>query len=246
MWMRSAVWLTASETIVNNYANIKKISQKHSHLLRKYDIIVVPIRCGDFLYAGNVCVRNEKMIFRQQTAYHVPDMMRVRKPRLDFAQRAVMKWATMEEYDRVLDVDCGEGALLSALDETYRVSLCGLCSNVRLARAAREDFPGADIVYAKPMDIPFRSESFDEVFITRNTGRNCAEVSLNEILRVLRPGGQVLIAARMLTPLFADSEPEMDKRSIMRALQSAGFSDVSWRRCGLCGVIIGWKNRMPR
>lgn len=186
------------------------------------------------------------MIFRQQTAYGMPDMMAARAPRPDYAQKAVLKWATIEEYDRVLDVDCGEGALLNALDETYRLSLCGLCQNARLARAAREDFPGADIVYAKPMDIPFRSDSFDEVFITRNTGSNCAEVSLQEIFRVLRPGGQVIIAARMLKVLFADSEPEMDKRAIMRALQSAGFSDVSCRGSGLCGVIIGWKKRLRK
>lgn len=186
------------------------------------------------------------MIFRQQTAYQVPDMMRVHKPRMDFAQRAVLKWAIVEEYDRILDVDCGEGALLSALDDTYRVTLCGLCQNARLARAAREDFPGADVIYAKCMDIPFRSDSFDEVFVTRNTGSNCAQAALKEILRVLRPGGQVIIASRMLTALFADSEPEMDRRSIMRALQSAGFSDVSWRSAGLCGVIIGWKKRLNK
>ena len=64
---------------------------------------------------------------------------------------------------------------------------------------------------------------------------------MQEILRVLRPGGQLVIASRGLRMFFADSEPEMEKRQLMRALQCAGFKDVSWRSAGLCGVIIGWK-----
>lgn len=182
------------------------------------------------------------MIFKQQTAYNVPNVMAGRMPvRPDYAQRAVLKWATVEEYDRILDVDCTKGALLGALEEQYHVRLCGLCQSAQMARAVRDDFPGSSIVYAKPLDIPFRSESFDEVFVTRNTAVNCAEEPLQEILRVLRPGGQLVIACRGLRMFFADSEPEMDKRVLMRALQSAGFKDVSWRSAGLCGVIIGWK-----
>lgn len=186
------------------------------------------------------------MIFKQQTSMGLPDVMRYRRPRADFAQKAVMKWATIEEYDRVLDVDCGEGGLLAALDDVYHVTLCGLCHSARKARAAREDFPGADILYARSADIPFRSDSFDEVFVTRHTATNCQDDALHEIFRVLRPGGQVIVATRGMRVLFTDSEYEMDKRTIMRALQSAGFSDVSWRNAGLCGVIIGWKKRLNK
>ena len=183
------------------------------------------------------------MIFKQESIYGVPDVMRAQRPRLTFSQRAVMKWATLEEYDRVLDLDCGDSALLCALDEAYRVSLCGVCQSARMARAVRSELPNMDVVYAKAADIPFRSDSFDEVFITRNTGSNCQDEALEEAYRVLREGGQIVIATRPMPLLFADSEPEMDRRSIMRALQCAGFRDVSWRSAGLCGVIIGWKNR---
>ena len=105
---------------------------------------------------------------------------------------------------------------------------------------------GADILYARSADIPFRSDSFDEVFVTRHTATNCQDDALHEIFRVLRPGGQVIVATRGMRVLFTDSEYEMDKRTVMRALQSAGFSDVSWRNAGLCGVIIGWKKRLNK
>ena len=183
------------------------------------------------------------MIFKQQADF-LPNMAAVQPPRLDFSQRAVLKWATIEEGDRVLDMDCGNGALLYALMDQYRLSACGLCPSAQQARANRDLLPDADVMYAMPEDIPFRSQSFDEVFITRCTSRNCRPEALNELMRVLRPGGQVIIACkglRVLRNMVMEGDMELEKRDMMRALQQAGFKDVSWRSSGLMGVIIGWK-----
>lgn len=187
------------------------------------------------------------MISKQQADIGFPNLMAPQAPRLDFSQRAVMKWATIEEHDRVLDMDCGSGALLHALMDQYRVSVCGLCPSAQQARAIRDLLPETDVMYALPNDIPFRSASFDEVFITRHTVRNCRAESLAEVARVLRPGGQVVIACSgfqvLRNVIAADHEPEMEKRELMRALQQAGFKDVSWRSAGLTGVVIGWKKQ---
>ena len=196
------------------------------------------------IFYWTIALKEQSMIFKQQAEFGFPNLMNVKVPRMDFSQRAAMKWATIEERDRVLDMDCGNGALLHMLTQQYRVDACGLCPGARQARSIRDLLPEVDVMNAQPGDIPFRSASFDAVLITRRTGKNCQQNALGEILRVLRPGGQVVIACKgmkALRNLIMDGDMEMDKRELMRALQQAGFREVSWRSAGLLGIVIAWK-----
>ena len=161
------------------------------------------------------------------------------------SERAAIRWASIGENDRVLDVDCGEGALLYSLSETMRIRACGVCREHSEARSAMDAVEDADVICAFPGDIPFRDNSFEAVFVTRRVGENTSDPALKEICRVLRPGGQLIIGCHLFPGLHrffsSASESELDKRKLMRLLQAHGFEQVSYRVTGFKGVIIGWK-----
>ena len=164
---------------------------------------------------------------------------------LERAQRCALRWAAVEENDRVLDIDCGSGALLLDLTDRMRIRACGMCRDWGEARQLREMMDGADVICGKTTDIPFRDDSFDSVFVTRRTGENCSLQGLKEIYRVLRPGAQLIICCHMhpwLKQFLSQySEPELDRRTLMRSMQECGFKHISCRQTGFRGVIIGWK-----
>lgn len=157
--------------------------------------------------------------------------------RLTAQMRACVAWATIEEHDKILDMACGDGALLRHLGDRCRLTLCGMCESPEQARAVREQLGDADVIYAQMEDIPWRDDTFDVVLLP-GTLRGDARRVLTEGLRVLHDGGQLVMAH----PLFRmGGEWEMNRRELMRLMQEAGFKEVSFRALGLSGTIIGWK-----
>lgn len=157
--------------------------------------------------------------------------------RLNAAMRACAAWAAIEEHDKILDMSCGNGALLNHLSNQCRLTVCGMSDTPEQARETREKLGDADVIYARMEDIPWRDNTFDVVLLSTAL-RGDARRALGEALRVLRAGGQFVMSA----PLFhARGEGELNRREIMRLMQEAGFQDVSFRATGLCGAIVGWK-----
>lgn len=156
--------------------------------------------------------------------------------RLHGAERAVAAWVTLEEHERVLDLACGDGALLSVLAGKYRLRVCGICESAEQAHAVRGRLDEADVLAARPMDIPWRDNAFDAVLSAKSAFQyEDFDKVLEEIIRVLRPGGQLVLSAPF--SLDEGSSP----RNLMRRLQQAGFENVSWRMHRLNGVCIAWK-----
>ena len=157
-------------------------------------------------------------------------------PRLSGADRAVAEWATIEEHERVLDLHCAEGALLAELTEKLRLRACGICESAEQAHALRGILSDADVLCARPVDIPWRDGAFDAVLSGASAqSYSDFEQVLDEVLRVLRPGGQFVISA----PYSFDDASS--PRALMRRMQKAGFRNVSWRTRRLNGVCIAWK-----
>ena len=75
------------------------------------------------------------------------------RPRPDRGQRSAMRWSSVEENDRVLDMDCGTGALLISLTESLRIRACGMSREPGEAEQIMETVDGADIITA-----PFASK----------------------------------------------------------------------------------------
>lgn len=159
--------------------------------------------------------------------------------RLNAQMRACAAWATLEEHDKILDMACGSGALLCHLNARYRLTMCGMCDSPEQARQVRELLDDADIMYGRMDDIPWRSDTFDALLLPaamRGDGRRVLE----EAYRVLRAGGQMVIAVPLLS---ARGESEIGKREMMRVMQETGFKEVSYRISGLAGAIVGWKRK---
>lgn len=159
--------------------------------------------------------------------------------RLNGQMRACATWSAIEEHDKILDMACGEGALLQHLSEKYRLTVCGMSDSPDKARIARERLRDADVVPGRLEDIPWRNDTFDIVMLPA-TIRGDARRIFEEALRVLKAGGQMTVASSVFQ---IHLESEVNRRELMRLMQEAGFQDVTFRTSGLCGAISGWKKR---
>ena len=188
------------------------------------------------------------MIIKEQAASGRRDWELFVRPRLSAREKSAIRWAAVEDYDRVFDMECSGGALLIALKDSLRVRACGMTREPGEAEEIMEIIDGSDIILASPRDIPFRTCSFDEVFVTRNVGDNMSEQGVSEAARVLRPGGQLIVSCSLFPRAAAffrgDSEPEPDRHTLMRRLQEHDFKHISFRRSGMRGVITAWKKEI--
>ena len=188
------------------------------------------------------------MIIKEQAASGRRDWELSVHPRLSGREKCALRWAAVEDYDRVLDMECSGGALLIALKDSLRIRACGMTRETGEADEIMEIIDGSDIIMASPGDIPFRTGSFDEVFVTRNVGENMNEQGVSEAARVLRPGGQLIVSCSLFPRAAAffrgESEPEPDRHTLMRRLQEHDFKHISFRRSGMRGVITAWKKEI--
>ena len=157
--------------------------------------------------------------------------------RLSAAMRACVNWAAIEEHDKILDMACGDGNVLAHLNDQLRLTLCGMCDSPDQARAVSEMLGDADVIPARMEDIPWRDNTFDEVLLSAPMKGEPQRV-LAETLRVLRAGGQFVMASPLL---LHRSEADLSRRELMRLMQETGFKEVSYRATGLFGAIVGWK-----
>ena len=175
------------------------------------------------------------MLTKTQTVGRIP--LEGAHQRMNAAMRACVSWAAIEEHDKVLDMACGEGEMLAYLNDQLKLTLCGICKQADQARAISEMLGEADVIPALMEDIPWRDNTFDVVMLPARMHGDHRRV-LDEVFRVLRPGGQFVMASRVF-PFRGDSD--MNRREIMRMMQEAGFREVSFRATWLCGAIVGWK-----
>ena len=165
------------------------------------------------------------------------------------AARALAQWAIVDDYDNILDLQCRDGKLLNYLSRRYSLRACGIADDPEQAKMLRQKMPDAEVFYARKEDIPWRSNAFNAVFYQMK-GEQQDDAFLQEVLRVLKPGGQVLISLSSIPQAlrsvanvvgFADAG-KPSHAQLLSWMEKAGLKDVSWRLTSpVNGVAMGFK-----
>ena len=116
--------------------------------------------------------------------------------RMNAAMRACVSWAAIEEHDKILDMACGSGQMLAHLNDQLKLTLCGMCKDADQARAISEMLGEADVIPARMEDIPWRDNTFDVVMLPAHMKGEPKRI-LDEVIRVLRPGGQFVMSVQV-------------------------------------------------
>ena len=170
--------------------------------------------------------------------------------------KRVQQLAVLYPQDMLLDVAGEDGELLRriAIDEP-EVGLAGICATPQLARTARYRVPEADIMYAELDDFPWLNQSFDVALCLLSVpAMRDLPTTLAEVFRVLKPGGQFMLAApwlpaplralanRFLTNETEESAAVLSAKQLLQHLERAGFAHASYLRlAGLRCIAVCWK-----
>ncbi len=179
-----------------------------------------------------------------------------KQQKLSALEKAMLKWAVVDPEDRVLDASISSGMMAEYLRRNMQCEVCGVSDNMENVRAARSRLQNCDIVYAAPGDIPWRENAFDTVLL--KYGREDEDAfmrTLNEVSRVLRPGGQLILgtvsypaAVNAIAGIFSEESAEerrvFNRNAVNDMLRECGFENVTWQRTGVAtGVMIAWKRK---
>ena len=179
-------------------------------------------------------------------------------------RRSLLHELLLEPGQRLLDVGCGTGTLLVALRERHPdVEGVGVDGDEKVLALARRkvERAGAKVQLDRALagELPYPDGSFDRVvssLVLHHLARDAKLAALAEMHRVLRPGGQVLIAdfgrptsgwGRALAGLVLRAEHLQDNLAgrIPEFLERAGFADVheAGRHHFLGGVLVFHRGR---
>lgn len=153
---------------------------------------------------------------------------------LNRAEKAVVEWAMVDDYQAVLDLSCSRENLLSHYLSHYQLRACGLCFDIASARELRGGLDKAEIMSAMRAEIPWQAVSFDRVLMTCDVP---SYVSMDELFfevyRVLKPGGQFVAALGALPgggnfyAMHLDADLMM---SYLKRMESIGFINVAYNK----------------
>lgn len=174
-------------------------------------------------------------------------------PRLNALEKAMLRWTVVDPEDRVLDACVGRGLMAEYLRRNMQCEVCGVSADMEDVRAARARLQSCDIVYAPMGDIPWREDAFDTVLMQWKGEADALERMLSEVLRVLKPGGQLVLGAacwpaamnalRRWVAVSAEGTP-VNRLELQIRLTDLSFEQVSWQRTGLgTGVMTAWKRK---
>lgn len=163
--------------------------------------------------------------YRQQAHAYDENVIEQEKERYSQALEAGLK-AISVQPTKILDVNTGTGFVALRLRElfpTAQISATDLSEEMlkRAVSKAQEANASIDFVRTDVAHLPFASESFDLVALHN------APPNFIEMARVLRPGGQMLVAFTAGARL-----PRFLLQRLLEHVQSFGFTKIETGRAG--------------
>ena len=153
--------------------------------------------------------------------------------------------------ERLLDIGCGRGAVLTTaarrlprgravgVDLWPARDQSGNCAEATWRNAVLEDVAGrVEVETGDLTDLPFPDASFDVVVsmtAVHNAGRERVDRAIDEAVRVLRPGGRLLIADIRFTRRYEQRLRELGLRDVTR--RSLGWR-LWWSGPWLRSVLV--------
>lgn len=162
------------------------------------------------------------------------------------SNRVVVEAAELQPGEQVLDIGCGAG---KALVEAARVVGAENCSGVdptpTLAETARQRLPGGRIEVAVAEELPFEENLFDVVWAISSPHHwEDRHAGLEEVSRVLRPGGRFLLAEQRKRRPGGHGLTDAEAATTAREMTAIGFADVEILRLPVRWdsllVLRGW------
>ena len=194
------------------------------------------------------------MITKAQGRVLAGEAVQQDQARLSALEKAMLRWVVVDPEDKLLDANVETGMMAEYLRRNMQCEVCGVSENMECVRQARSRLQSCDIVYAAAGDIPWHADQFDTVlYKLRSPEEDALKKNFEEVCRVLKPGGQLIIGLHslpavlsMVIGLFSD---EGEKRGythqeLENMLADTAFENISWQRTGInTGVLTAWKHK---
>lgn len=143
--------------------------------------------------------------------------------------------------ERVCDVGCGYGATAQLLAKAFGAHVTGMTLSPRQA-ASSDEVPNVDLLYGDFLENEFHSAEFDAAILIESIEHfPDSRHVINEVRRILRPGGRVAMTAWLAprapssitkSTIFEPLERHTrihgftDERVLQADLELAGFTDI--------------------
>jgi SAM-dependent methyltransferase len=128
-------------------------------------------------------------------------------------------------YNRILDVGCGMGQTLIALNLPQHVRAFGLDCDLRAIEAGKHIISSnISLVCAQAENLPFRDGYVDFVFSRLALPYTDVQQALGEIRRILKPGGEMWVALHSFSKF---------RRRFLHAISHADTQQIA-----VCGYIL--------
>ena len=158
------------------------------------------------------------------------------------------------KFETLLDLDCGTGLLLEQIyDRLPEVKATGFDYGLERLEVAKERFKDKDINldFGQAINLPYKDNSFD-IVVSTTTFHHYQQPKkvLNEVYRVLKPGGTFIIGDtymssvlkylnRISKPINEVTEMKLySTEDIWKLLNSAGFTGIQWRLLNKFAYLI--------